>query len=381
MSAVQHVYVHVPFCSGKCVYCSFYSEPYDEVRATLYLNALQHELEATTPEHTIAAKTLYIGGGTPSLLSPDQLDRLFGLLRDQLDLTALKEWTIEGNPGSFTPERIAILRRHGITRISLGAQSMDDGVLAAMGRRHTAIQTQETVSALKNSGFSRIGLDLIACLPGVSNVMWRQTLEQAIALAPSHLSVYSLSAAPGSTLYERRLRGDSHPATSDDEQYALAEATSQLEAAGYQHYEVSNYALPDHHCRHNVAVWQGEDYIGFGPAAASRVQRQRWINTPDLALYCQPLESGSALPRSVDTLTPQTDAVERFMFSFRLCEGINPLTFSAQHGDAASKLLPVWMEKLAAMEQDGLVMQDRDRWRLTPHGLCFADTVAERLLP
>jgi oxygen-independent coproporphyrinogen III oxidase len=382
MSALQHVYVHVPFCSGKCLYCNFYSVRHETACAARYLDALQGELSNATAVHSIVPETLYIGGGTPSALPPPQFQRLLEIIHGALRPDRVCEWTLEGNPGTFTSEKIELLQHFGVNRISLGVQSMNDEILATIGRRHNARETRQTIQSLRRAGFKNIGLDLIACLPGVTSAIWVQTLREALALSPDHLSVYALSVEAGSELERRRRQGDYHPTSLEEEQVALAVAETELTSAGYQHYEVSNYAHEGHHCRHNRAVWQGADYIGLGPAAASRVGTERRTNTADLDSYCATV-GASGIRHSVNTerLTPETDAVERFMFTFRLYEGISPEAFANTHGAAAQKLLPSWEQKLSAMKQEGLVTQDGAHWSLTSRGRDFADTVAERLLP
>ena len=381
MTEVRHIYVHVPFCSGKCVYCNFYSELYAERAADNYLNALQKELATASSVHALCPETIYLGGGTPSLLPPRQLQRLLQILHQYLNLESVVEWTLEGNPGTLSPEKIALIREEGVNRVSLGAQSMDDKTLSDIGRRHTALQTGDTVKQLRSAGIENIGLDLIACLPGVDEATWHQTLTEIIEIAPPHLSVYALSVEPGSLLYSRWQRQATLLASSEAEQAALAAAETALARAGYDRYEISNYSQVGHRCLHNVAVWSGADYIGFGPSAASRIGSQRRTNDAALSKYCEAMSASGAPPGCTETLTAETDAIERFMFTFRLLEGVSAEGFARKHGPAALKLLPSWREKLTSLKTAGLVQQAEDHWALTPHGRLFADTVAEYLLP
>jgi len=340
MDPIRHVYIHVPFCSGKCIYCNFYSVPYESTQAVPFLAALEHELRTATAEENIQPESIYIGGGTPTQLSHSQLEALLQLLATALDLSDLTEYSIEANPGSLDTAKAGLLQRCGITRVSVGAQSMDDDVLTQIDRRHSVSDTHRTVGLLKDAGLHNIGLDLIACLPGVDATTWGRTLDQALALSPLHLSVYALSTEPGSRLHALHERQQWSPADTEEEQEALSVAHARLTEAGYRHYEVSNFARPGHACRHNTAVWRGADYIGFGPAASSRVRCKRWTNQPDLDAYCDHGRARTGPPRREETLSPEIDAVERFMFTFRLYDGIDPNVFANQCGSAALALLP-----------------------------------------
>ncbi len=199
----MNLYLHIPFCSGKCLYCAFFSEPYAPVRADSYLEALDREMRGS--EYLPAAvETLYIGGGTPSTLSVPQWQRLTAMLHRQSDLSACREWTVEANPGTVSPALATHWRESGVNRISLGVQSMHDATLERIGRRHNAAQAADTVAVLRSSGFARIGLDLIAGLPGVSPAEWKNTLQRSLALAPDHVSVYACSGQPSPPPASRR---------------------------------------------------------------------------------------------------------------------------------------------------------------------------------
>lgn len=372
----MNLYVHIPFCSGRCAYCAFYSERYSSGRADTFLEALEQEIQGS--EHRpVGAETIYIGGGTPSTLSHAQWQKLIGMLHRHVDLSACREWTIEANPGTISPALAAAWREGGVTRVSLGAQSMCDATLARMGRRHNANDTDDTIALLRASGFWRIGLDLIAGLPGVSSTEWRQTLEKTLALAPDHASVYAWSLEPGSHLHRQWQRGQLQPPEDAGIETALDLADTMLSHAGYEHYEISNYANPGQRCKHNINIWRGADYIGFGPAAASRVGLQRWTSTPDLDAYCA---SAGTPPREHETLTPATDATERLIFRFRLADPVALEDFAKRHGPAAAKLLPYWQEQLESLARDGLVTRETGGWRTTAHGTRLADTIAEALL-
>ncbi len=373
----MNLYLHIPFCSGKCLYCAFYSERYRPERANSYLDALEREMRGS--EHLPAAvETLYIGGGTPSTLSLPQWRRLTAMLHRQSDLSACREWTIEANPGTISPALAAHWRENGVSRVSLGVQSMHDATLERMGRRHNAAQTAETVGLLRSSGFARIGLDLIAGLPGVSPAEWKTTLQRTLALAPDHVSVYACSIEPGSRLHRLQPGGGNRPADEAAMADALETADALLGQAGFEHYETSNHARPGQRCLHNVNIWTGADYIGFGPAAASRTGLQRWTNTADLDAY------GAATgtpPRDRETLTPETDAAERLIFRFRLADPVSLDDAVNRLGPAAQRLRPYWLKQLETLACDGLLKREGNTWSTTPRGARLADTIAEALLP
>ena len=378
----EHLYIHVPFCTGKCAYCGFYSEPLDPVAADRFIEVLARELSAVSARFAdgLSPSTLYIGGGTPSLLTPAQWGRLGNALRETFNLARIAEVSVEANPGTVSRATIDAWQAMGVTRVSLGAQSMRDSTLARIGRRHNAAQTARTVRLLQRHGLPDIGLDLMACLPGVSHEEWRETLRHATDLAPSHMSVYALGIEPGTALETLCRQGLLRPAGTEDEIRALDEAAAHLAGAGFEHYEISNFARPGHRCRYNLAVWKGADYIGFGPAAASRVGLERRMNAPDLAAYLA-LRPDDPPRADVQVLAPETDAAERLMFSFRLPDPVLLDDVARRLGPAARDLLPFWREQLAALAGAGLVECVNGAWRRTEAGLHKADSIAEALLP
>lgn len=372
-----NVYVHIPFCSGKCLYCAFYSEPYASVRADGFLDALEREMRGCD-FLPAAVETVYIGGGTPTTLALAQWQRLTAMLLQRADVSGCREWTIEANPGTVSPALAAHWLESGVSRVSLGVQAMHDATLQRIGRRHSTAQTADTVALLRASGFARIGLDLIAGLPGVSATEWQTTLQRTLALEPDHVSVYACSVEPGSRLHARQQRGQHKPPDDLAMAVALETADALLDRAGFEHYETSNYARPGQRCLHNVNIWQGSDYIGFGPSAASRAGLERWTNNADLDAYGA---ATAAPPRERETLTPETDAAERLIFRFRLADPVSLDDAVSRRGPAAHRLRPYWEKQLEALARDGLLKRESTTWRTTPQGARLADTIAEALLP
>jgi len=359
------LYVHVPFCDGKCTYCAFYSVRYEPALADRYLAGLALELDEFK---SLAPATIYIGGGTPSVLSVRQLEALCRLLRDRIATRRLVEWSVEINPGSLDPDKVVVLAAAGVNRVSLGAQSFDDYILKTLGRRHAAADTIKAVKILRSAGIENIGLDLIACVPGCARILWQKTLRQAMALAPKHVSVYALTNEEGTRL--SRLLGQGKTALlSEEAQLAMLDmAEIELTQGGFGRYEISNYAQSGFECRHNVACWRGEEYIGLGPAAASHVGLKRWTNRPHVSAYLAAIETGRKPPRDIEELTPALKRQERVIFGLRMAEGI------------AVSIAPEYKHALQALQADGLVNLGDGRWELTARGRNLADYVAVELM-
>ena len=374
----DHLYIHVPFCAAKCDYCALYSVPYDAGLADRYLDALEREMALHVERHNLLRPaTIYIGGGTPTTLNGPRLRRLFDTVRRHSDAAALREWTVEVNPGTLTQDRLQALAEAGVNRVSVGAQSFDDAILAAVGRRHRAADTRRTVAAVRAAGIDNVGLDLIAGLPGSDPAQWRRDLDAALQLAPRHVSVYTLSVEPGTGLH-RRWGRDAHAAAAPKAALErLREAARLLADAGIRRYEVSNFARRGRACAHNLACWRGHDYTGFGPAAATRRGRARWTNRADLAAYTA-APPGRPPPREEETLDEVVDLTERFVFSFRVVDGVDLAAFAARRG-AAPALCAGWTATLHRLEHRGLVQRRGDRWRTTRRGLNVCDFVAAEL--
>jgi len=377
-----HLYVHIPFCDGKCDYCGFYSVLAEPRLIALYpaLPAAELALELARVPALAAepVKTLYLGGGTPALLGADGLRALAASLAARLPLDSLEEWTVELNPASVTADLLREMRALGVSRLSIGVQSLDDAVLARIGRRHSAARARAAVRLAREAGFDDIGIDLIAGLPGVTPTQWRETLAQAAALNLTHLSVYALSVESGTALARRAAAGLRLP--DDDAQLdALDAAETALGEAGYVRYEISNYALPGFECRHNLGVWHGRDYLGLGPAASSRYGRARWTNAPDLGGYIAELAEGRPPPREEETLGAEDDACERASFALRLRDGIDPLA-DAERFPALRDRAEIWERRLERLARHGIAERGGRRWRLTARGREICDAAVRELL-
>jgi oxygen-independent coproporphyrinogen-3 oxidase len=375
---IDGLYIHVPFCDGKCAYCAFYSVPYTVESADAWLRALEGELSLTLGGRSgFAPRTVYFGGGTPTLLSRSQMDRLLDLVGD----VRAEEWTVEANPGSVDVDRLCLLAARGVNRISLGVQSLDDRTLAFLGRRHTVADTHTAVAAIQSAGVVNWGLDLIACVPGVSRPQWEKTLDGALALDPSHISVYALTSEEGSALARRVADGGVQLLDEDEQLSMLASTEEVLGGAGFVRYEISNYARPGRECLHNLSCWRGENYIGLGCAAASRVGGRRWTNRPDLKSYVEALGQGQLPFRETEDLSPSTDGLERLVFGLRMAEGVSLEAVLQVTRLEDSPVGAVWKRTLERLQGERLLTREDGRWKLTRRGFEVADHVAVELVP
>lgn len=384
--SIEGLYVHVPFCDGKCTYCAFYSVPYSADGSDRWLRAVEMESRQLSAQYgRIAPDTLYFGGGTPTILAPAQVRRLVEVIRQELlvpgwSANRATEWTVEANPVRLTPDVLAQWRDMGVTRISLGVQSLRDDVLALLGRRHTVADAESCIGAIREAGFPSWSVDLIACVPGVSQESWREMLARVVEWKPRHVSVYALTAEEGSALLDAVDRGEIALPDDDEQLDMLSSAEDVLSASGYLRYEISNYALPGHACLHNLSCWRGKNYLGLGCAASSRVGRRRWTNLSRLDPYVEALYAGTVPAREEDWLDSTLDAAERLVFGLRMAEGVDLSVVEADSGcDPA--VLHRWVTILARLAREGLTEERAGCWCLTRRGRDLADHVAVELMP
>jgi oxygen-independent coproporphyrinogen-3 oxidase len=356
---IRHLYVHTPFCAKVCPYCAFYVHQGGAGDQRMYVAALTEEWRRAREEFSLAPETVYFGGGTPSMLSA----RLFGELAWPLRDAPLREFTLEVNPATVTPEKAAAWRAAGVSRISLGAQSFDAELLRVLGRQHEPGDIATTCSLLREHGFTNINIDLMFALPGQSAAMWDETLHAALECEPQHISAYALTYEEDTPFFERLATGEWRQ--DEQREIAMFERTRKvLGAAGFVDYEISNFARPGFESLHNMAYWRGADYLGLGPSAVSTVNGLRWKNLPDTAAYAQKIIRGESVRTEHEALDEATRAKERIMFGLRMREGVARGEFGDQ--DA----------KLAQLATQGLAFEEEGRIRLTPRGQLVADSVA-----
>ncbi len=371
------LYIHVPFCAGKCAYCDFYSRPdAADPAVARWLDGLVREA-ARAPDGFVP-RTIFIGGGTPTILPPAVLRGLFDRLHRAFDLSAVDEWTVEANPGTLTPERLDILRAGGADRLSLGAQSFDPALLRALGRRHDADDIAAAARAARAAGFRRLNLDLLYALPAPYAGTLGRTLDAALALRPDHLSAYALTLEPGTPLAAQHAAG-AWPAVSDDDALAqFQRVRAALTEGGFEHYEISNFATPGEECRHNLLYWSGGEYLGLGPAAHSHWGGARWGNPPDLDAWASALEAGRSPRAFEERLEPAARARETLVFGLRRLAGVRRAEFRAHTGFDYEELRGPEIRGL--LERGLLERTPDDGLRLSDAALFVSDSVFAELV-
>ena len=364
MTPIRHLYVHIPFCLQICPYCSFYKEASDRNKTQRFLDALLAEIDLESARHSLQPQTIFFGGGTPSALSTPQLEYLLTGMRERLDLSALTEWTLEMNPATVSLEKARKLRALGVNRISMGVQSWDPALLAVLGRVHTAAQAERSYELLREAGFDNVNLDLMFALPTQTLAQWEATLEKSVALAPEHLSAYCLTYEED-TAFFRRFQAGEYAQNKEWDADLFEMTLDRLEAAGYEGYEISNHARPGRECLHNLAYWEGADYLGLGPSAFSTHGSSRWQNLADSEQYAARILSGQSAVGFRETLDPATRLSEKIAFGLRTQRGV-PLA-----------LLGPWQAVVEEYLSEGFATSDGARLRLTRKGKLVADTLAE----
>lgn len=404
------IYIHIPFCVRKCLYCDFLSFPMAEgengrwalpgtsraVEMESYVNLLEREIEGEAEKYgSHKVVSVFWGGGTPSLLEAEAVTRIMAALGRCYRLAEDAEITIEANPGTVTAGKLAAYQTAGINRLSIGLQSADDGELARIGRIHDYRAFLETYRAAREAGFRNINVDLMAALPGQSLESYRETLQKTAALGPEHISAYSLILEEGTPLYERQQDYCFPNEEEDREMYLLTD--TYLSACGYHRYEISNYAREGYECRHNKVYWQRGDYAGFGLGASSMVQNVRWRNPEEFERYeafvlgrrgeerpscaCTDADGGPGGYRAGfvqrQALTEQ-EQMEEFMFlGLRLIRGVSCEAFEEQFGRRIGEVYGPALDKLCGQ---GLLVRGDGRIRLTARGLDVSNYVCAEFL-
>ncbi len=370
-SPCRSLYVHVPFCRRLCGYCDFYSQVLDPGAVGPLVDAVLAELAAATCTGGFAVDTIFVGGGTPTVLPADQLARLLAALRACAPGRDV-EFTVEANPATVTAEIADVLVGAGVNRVSVGAQSFNPDELKVLDRTHRPEQVSQTLATCRRAGIRRLSLDLIFGIPGQTLASWRQSLHAALKLEPEHMSCYGLTYEPGTLLRERLDAGAVLRVDPDLEADMYETTIDVLAAAGLAHYEISNFARPGAECRHNLRYWHNEPYVGLGPAAAGFIDEVRYQNVADTAAYVAAIQ-GARSPRvEEERLPPERRARETAMLEMRLTAGIDRRRFADRYGQDPAALFAAALEPHRA---DGLLVVDETGIRLTRRGLLLADTV------
>ncbi|WP_042750946.1 radical SAM family heme chaperone HemW [Streptococcus mitis] len=366
-------YVHIPFCTQICYYCDFSkvfikNQPVDSY--------LEHLLEEFQSYDIQKLRTLYIGGGTPTALSASQLEMLLKGLTKNLDLSVLEELTIEANPGDLDADKIAVLKNSAVNRVSLGVQTFDDKMLKKIGRSHLEKDIYENIDRLKLAGFDNISIDLIYALPGQTMEQVKENVAKAIGLDIPHMSLYSLI-LENHTVFMNRMRRGKLPLPKEELEAEMFEyIIAELERAGFEHYEISNFSKPSFESRHNLMYWDNAEYYGIGAGASGYVNGVRYKNHGPIRHYLSAVEEGNA--RIIEEHLSQKERMEEEMFlGLRKKSGVSMARFEEKFGRSFDGL---YGEIVRDLVQQGLMQIDGDRVRMTKRGLFLGDTVAERFI-
>jgi oxygen-independent coproporphyrinogen-3 oxidase len=370
------IYVHIPFCIRKCRYCDFYSVTDISLKAA-FMEALFREIACTTCSFPV--DTLYIGGGTPSILAPDDVGRIIHRISGQFNLAPSAEITLEINPGTVTRVSLKAYRENGVNRLNIGVQSFRDDWLAWLGRLHSAEAAVNAFRWARDAGFERIGLDLIYGIPGQSRQAWIADLHQAVSLNPEHLSCYMLTCEPGTPLDGMRCSGEFEPMADDDVGNLFETTVTELSKSGYPLYEISNFARLDGHdtainrSRHNQKYWTGSPYLGFGPAAHSYIDPVRYRNHRDIATYIADLMGGRLPIVEKEILDTEQRLTEIIFLGLRTIEGISIPRFEAASGRSFRAM---FQDILADPELAERIVWTSERCALTLQGMAVMDAIA-----
>lgn len=378
------LYVHIPFCVRKCAYCDFLSAPADTQERTLYIDALTEEIRARKNDFTAyRVSTIFLGGGTPSILEGGDSARIFRALQENFDISDDAEITMEVNPGTVTEEKAASWRKSGVNRLSIGLQSADDRELKMLGRIHTYREFLDTWKIVREAGFENVNVDLISAIPGQNLRSWSETLRKAADLGPEHISAYSLIVEEGTPFYERYGDGSGEdedkgnhlpPLPDEDTEREIYKATEKILAEyGYHRYEISNYAKTGYECRHNLGYWERKEYLGLGLGASSLLSECRFHNTADMGKYLRLYENaGTDICEDIEHLSVE-DQMEEFMFlGLRKTVGISVDDFRKAFG---KEIREVYGEQMRKLEEQRLIEYSGNRVRLTERGTDISNYV------
>jgi oxygen-independent coproporphyrinogen III oxidase len=369
-------YLHVPFCTKRCGYCSFNTAPESPGAVARFVPALLREIDlvARAPwAAPIELRSVFLGGGTPSLLPADAMAEILERLRTRFGIEAGAEVTVECNPESVSLERLSGYRRAGVTRISLGVQSLDDRILPALDRLHTAAQAREAFDAARGAGFEDVSVDLIYGLPGLDVATWEETVKGVLGWQPDHLSAYALTLDEGSLWHSTGIAALPHEDTVTAQ---YARLTRLAEASGFEHYEISNYATPGHRSTHNQIYWRAEEYLGLGPGACGFLGDVRYGNVKSVERYGAMVAAGLPPVGTHETLTARQRLAERLILGLRLGDGVPAAWLEERAALGPARLgsaLEAWRERGLLIRRDGRV-------RLTDAGFLLSDALFIELL-
>lgn len=383
----MELYIHVPFCIKKCAYCDFLSAPAGEEERQRYVETMIKEIQGYRKKYQeYCVTTIFVGGGTPSVLSGEQIKEVFNALRASFVIDTQAEITIEVNPGTVTEEKVEAWMQAGVNRISIGLQSVNDEELQMLGRMHTYKDFLNTYHLLRDKGFNNLNIDLISAIPGQTLESWKKTLSTVAELEPEHISAYSLIVEEGTPFYtiygeggaDGNLESMVQPLPDEEtERFIYEETETILQKYGYDRYEISNYAKPGYACRHNEGYWRRVNYLGVGLGASSLIENQRFRNFSTYDTYMDAIQNQKLFHEEVESLSV-TDEMEEFIFlGLRMMSGISREEFQKKFG---KKIETVYEKQIQQLKKDGLIEFVENRIRLTKRGIDISNYVFEQFL-
>ena len=376
LKTAASVYIHIPFCATKCYYCAFNTYTFHKEQAEKYLQALRTEMELYASA-TDSLQTIFIGGGTPSILSANALAQLLGDIHRNFTISPDAEITVECNPGTVDAEKLSIMRSSGVNRLSFGLQAMQDETLQQLGRIHTVDEFLHSYQLTRKHGFENVNIDLIFALPDQAIEAWHHTLNAVISLEPEHISAYNLVMEEATPFYEQWQAGELHLPSEDTEADMFQYTIETLTAHGYTHYEICNFAKPDQVAKHNLVYWNNQACIGLGAGACGYVNGVRYTNIRGIAPYIDALRQHNKPISDTEHLTGYAEKAETLMLALRKREGISLENYQNRFGEeievALGDILNKWID-LHLLEQTDTHL------RLTDHGLFLANEIFVELM-
>ncbi len=370
------VYIHIPFCATKCYYCAFNTYSFHKEQAKAYLDALRIEMALYAPQ-TSPLKTIFIGGGTPSILSANSLDQLFTDIHRHFHVSADAEITVECNPGTVDSEKLSVMKNAGVNRLSLGLQAMQDEMLRRLGRIHTVKEFLHSYNLVREHGYDNINIDLIFALPKQTVEAWQHTLRETISLEPEHISNYNLVMEESTLFYDWWKAGELVLPSEDTEANMFQWTIETLTSHGYTHYEICNFSLPNRESKHNLVYWNKQEYIGLGVGASGYVDGMRYTNIRGIPSYIEVLRQHNKPISETERLTGNAEKSETLMLALRKRKGICLTTYERRFGEELDVVFGEFIQKWMDL---GLLEKNGTHLRFTQRGLFLANEVFVELM-
>lgn len=370
------IYVHIPFCAKRCAYCDFNTYAWRGAIVRDTLEAIRLSIESTE-EPNIVVPTIFFGGGTPSFPDPELVVRILDAVRARFRVLPDAEISVEVNPGTVDRARYLLLKQAGFNRLSMGVQAFDDGLLKALGRIHTAAEALRSYETARQAGFENVSIDLMFALPDQTLRQWQKTLRVAISLQPEHISCYALTVEPGTPFFKMYQQGRLNLPDEETDLRMYQYTIRALTRAGYEHYEISNFAKPGYRCRHNMVYWRNEEYLGFGPGAVSYRRGVRWKTISNPRRYVQAVRSSASLVEEEERLDADASLGETLMLMLRLRDGVDVRMVEERYG---VNLIQRYARQVDKLRRLRLLEVTPDYWRITAKGLPVTNSICAEFL-